>query len=351
MTTDAPPVRSDATPVPPAPPREQGWWRLLAAAIAFVLLAEFPVIRTLVPVHSPLLLIVPALAACAIVGWWRGGSATLALLWTGFAAVRLWAPAQGDVNSAVLSAGWAALLAGCFGLAMLMSRSRRFLPIAGAAIGAALVLATVLVVVRPAGPAALERVVGRTLASRGAEDQAVWQTARARVESQPGVALDSASRAALDAGEASVAALPRTARTLLPAMLALQSLAALALAWAFWHRVSRTRVGHALAALRDFRFNDQLVWAVIAGLVLVLLPGAEAYRGVGSNLLLFFGTLYALRGAGVLAWFVTPGRTLFGVLLAVALVLLLRDGAAVALGIVGIGDTWADWRRRAARTA
>jgi hypothetical protein len=90
---------------------------------------------------------------------------------------------------------------------------------------------------------------------------------------------------------------------------------------------------------------------VIAGLVLVLVPGAEAYRGIGSNLLVFFGTLYALRGAGVLAWFVTPGRTLVGVLLAVALVLLLRDGAAVALGLVGIGDTWADWRRRAARTA
>jgi hypothetical protein len=350
VTPAATPTPREAVPAVPAA-REQGWWRLLAAAIAFVLLAEFPVLRALVPVHQPLLLLVPALAACAIVGWWRGGSPLLALLWGGFAALRLFLPLREDVNSAVLAAGWAALLAGCFGLALLVSRSKRFLPVAGAATASALLLATLVVVVRPAGPAALDRVVTRTLASRGAEDQAMWQAARSRVEGRPGATLDSASRAALDAGEATVAALPRTAKTLLPATLALQSLAALALAWGFWHRISRTRVGQGLGALRDFRFNDQLVWAVIAGLVLLLLPGAEAYRGIGGNLLLFFGTLYALRGAGVLAWFVTPRRTLVGVLVGVALLLLLRDGAAVALGIVGIGDTWADWRRRAARTA
>lgn len=351
MTAAPTPARASDAAAASGPARESGWFGLLAAGIAFVLLAEFPMVRALVPVREPLQLIVPALGACAVVGWWRGGSAALALLWGGFAAVRLWLPLSGDANSAVLAAGWAALLAGCFGVALLVSRRKRFLPVAGAAIGGALCLATLVVVVRPAGPGALERVVGRTLAQRGADDQAAWQVARSRMEAQRGVASDSATRAFLDATEASVAALPRTARTVLPATLALQSLAALALAWGFWHRISRTRVGEALAPLREFRFNDQLVWAVIAGLALVLLPGAEGFRGVGANLLLFFGTLYALRGAGVLAWFVTPSRALVGGLAGVALLLLLRLGAVVALGIVGIGDTWADWRRRAARQA
>ena len=360
MTAAPTPTRASDAAAAPGPARESGWFGLLAAGIAFVLLAEFPMVRALVPVREPLQLVVPALGACAVVGWWRGGSAALALLWGGFAGVRLWLPLSGDANSAVLAAGWAALLAGCFGLALLVSRSKRFLPVAGAAIGGALCLATLVVVLRPSGPGALERVVARTLAQRGADDQMAWQVARSRLEAQAGAAGDSASRAflsdsatraLLDATEASVAALPRTARTVLPATLALQSLAALALAWGFWHRISRVRVGQALAPLREFRFNDQLVWAVIAGLALVLLPGAEGFRGVGANLLLFFGTLYALRGAGVLAWFVTPSRALVGGLAGVALLLLLRFGAVVALGIVGIGDSWADWRRRAARQA
>jgi hypothetical protein len=59
-----------------------------------------------------------------------------------------------------------------------------------------------------------------------------------------------------------------------------------------------------------------------------------------------FGALYAMRGAGVLAWFLRPGRSFLGLVVGVALLLLLRDGAAIALGLVGLGDTWADWRRR-----
>ena len=65
-----------------------------------------------------------------------------------------------------------------------------------------------------------------------------------------------------------------------------------------------------------------------------------------GDLLLVFGALYAMRGAGVLAWFLRPGRSLLGLVVGVALLLLLRDGAAIALGLVGLGDTWADWRRR-----
>jgi hypothetical protein len=114
--------------------------------------------------------------------------------------------------------------------------------------------------------------------------------------------------------------------------------------------VSRTRIGPALAPLREFRFNDQLVWGLIVGITALLLPTLEGVRGPGLNLLVFFGALYALRGLGVLAWFLTPRRPVTGVLVGLALVLLLRDGAAFALGLVGVGDTWLDWRGRARGT-
>ena len=144
-----------------------------------------------------------------------------------------------------------------------------------------------------------------------------------------------------------------------PALLALQSLAALALAWATYHRLGRARLGAPLRPLREFRFNDQLVWGLIVGLTIMLLPTLKALHGVGKNLLVFFGALYAVRGFGVLTWFMAPGS--LGVTLAVSFVLLfapvLDAFAALALMMLGVaalalglGDTWADWRSRARST-
>jgi hypothetical protein len=141
-----------------------------------------------------------------------------------------------------------------------------------------------------------------------------------------------------------------------PALLALESLAALALAWATYHRLGRARLGAPLRPLREFRFNDQLVWGLIVGLTVMLLPTLTALRGTGKNLLLFFGALYAMRGFGVLSWFMAPGSLGITVGLGflmlfapvvnaiAALVFMLLGVAALALGL---GDTWADWRRRA----
>jgi len=57
-----------------APPREQGWTRIVIALLAFLLLSHAPVVRAAAPVVDTLLLLVPALAACFIAGWRRGGS-------------------------------------------------------------------------------------------------------------------------------------------------------------------------------------------------------------------------------------------------------------------------------------
>jgi hypothetical protein len=91
------------------------------------------------------------------------------------------------------------------------------------------------------------------------------------------------------------------------------------------------------------RFHEALVWGVVAGLVLVALPFTGTARDVGVNLLLFFGALYALRGMGVVLWFLSPGRAMT-VVLVLFTVFFWPVVVTVSAGL-GLGDTWFDWRR------
>ncbi|HEX2091598.1 MAG TPA: DUF2232 domain-containing protein [Longimicrobiaceae bacterium] len=134
-----------------------------------------------------------------------------------------------------------------------------------------------------------------------------------------------------------------------PALLALQSLAALALGWWIFARFAPDgERWMQLRPLREFRFSDHLVWIVVAGVVLALLPvGAGAAR-VGANALFFMGGLYALRGLGVVLFTTGISPVLLAVLVGIfALSPLVHIVLAVAL-LVGLGDTWLDVRRRAA---
>jgi hypothetical protein len=131
---------------------------------------------------------------------------------------------------------------------------------------------------------------------------------------------------------------------LFPALLALGSLAALAIAWWGYRRMSGAAV-RPLSPLREFRFHDGLVWLLIAGLALVLLPVNDLAERAGSNLLTFMAALYALRGVAVLLVLGgAPGP--LGVLLAAALLLLLYPLVVVTTVLVGVSDTWLDIRTR-----
>jgi hypothetical protein len=155
-----------------------------------------------------------------------------------------------------------------------------------------------------------------------------------------------------DSLEQRLGVMAETGTELFPSLLLLESLIALALAWATFHRLSRTRLGAPLGRLRDFRFNDQLVWGLIVGLAVVFVPALDFLGGAGRNLLVFFGALYAVRGLGVLSWFFAPGA--LAVTVVAGLAMLFWPAVAVlgfmllalaAFGL-GLGDTWADWRRR-----
>ncbi len=129
-----------------------------------------------------------------------------------------------------------------------------------------------------------------------------------------------------------------------PAMLALASIAALTLAWWLWRRLA-LQDPRPLGRLRDFRFSDHLVWIVVAGILLVVMPWGAALTRVGANLLAFMAALYALRGFAVLvALFGVPG--FLGMFFGAFIFLMLYPIVMAMTLMVGLTDTWLDLRKR-----
>jgi hypothetical protein len=234
-----------------------------------------------------------------------------------------------------------------FGLASLVDPRRSFFTRAVSGLGIAGLVGAIALWGARVPTTGVRDQVQSELTMRHAPFLAQWRELRASPVMRDLEARDSEASGELDAWTASYDGLPATAAGAFPALLALESLVALALAWSVYHRVSRTRIGPPLAPLSQFRFNDQMVWGFIAGLVIVAVPSLDSLRALGVNLLVFFGALYALRGLGVLSWLLKPGwfTTLA---LAVSAPLLFPLYAAGALAF-GVGDTWIDWRRRPAR--
>ena len=141
------------------------------------------------------------------------------------------------------------------------------------------------------------------------------------------------------------AAMMHSVSQLYPALLAIAGIAGLRLAWAWYHRLAVRPLGPPPAPFRSFVFNDQLVWGWVGAAALVLIPVPEPWRLLGANLLLVLGVLYAARGlavviaqAGGIAGPVGAALTL------VALVVL--PFVVGGLTLLGLADTWLDFRRR-----
>jgi hypothetical protein len=132
---------------------------------------------------------------------------------------------------------------------------------------------------------------------------------------------------------------------LYPGSLALASLAALGVGAYVTSRL-RGR-SDALGPVREFRFNDHLVWVLVAGIVLFLLPLGDVAARLGENALLVMGGLYLLRGAGILLWLgaALVSSAWSALLWGVIAVLMYPVGIMIAL-LLGLGDTWLDLRGR-----
>jgi hypothetical protein len=128
-----------------------------------------------------------------------------------------------------------------------------------------------------------------------------------------------------------------------PAVLGLASLAALGAAWWAYNRMNRAReVG--IGALKDFRFNDQLVWVLILGFLLLLGSSGGVGR-MGTNAVAFMGVLYALRGVAVVLTLLGGPTILLGMVLVVAFLFAAPYVLAGAF-VFGLGDTWLNFRTR-----
>lgn len=143
---------------------------------------------------------------------------------------------------------------------------------------------------------------------------------------------------------ADLAGMADTLSMLYPGLLALAAIAGLRLAWSWYHRIAERPIGPAPAPFAAFSFNDQMVWGLVIGVALLLLP-LPGVRVIGDNLVLVWAALYAVRGMAVFA--AIAGRVPAPVLLALAAVtLLLLPFVLGGLTLLGLADTWLDFRRR-----
>lgn len=337
---------ADSTPdVPPHAARPGSWLRMLVALVA---LWAYPLLWMLIaPVREPLMMVVPILATLALLAWWLGGRLPLALALIVLAAYALtkWpfvalARVPPTVEFQSLVKGWAILVAATFGLVGLLAPRRPFFPRAMATIGIALTIGVIMLALAGTSGVqlvdAVDREYGRRLnALLTSAVFEAWATA---------MSADPQAAAGTDQIVSAMRMMVHPAARLLPAFLALETLAVLTAAYALFHRLSRVRVGPVLGPLSEFRFGDQFVWGIIVGLVTTLFPSLANLRTFGVNLLVFFGVLYALRGIGVVAWYFSPGPILLTLIVFVSFFATPLVGAlALALGL---GDTWLDWRSR-----
>jgi hypothetical protein len=142
----------------------------------------------------------------------------------------------------------------------------------------------------------------------------------------------------------------RAIGSIYPALLILAGIGGLRLAWTWHYRIARHPIGPPPARFTAFRFSDQLVWGWVVGLGLCLLPVPAGWSFVGGNLLLVWAVLYAVRGLAVFS--AGSGRVSGPVIATLTIIaLFLLPFVAAGLTLLGLADTWLDFRRRLVPTS
>lgn len=148
--------------------------------------------------------------------------------------------------------------------------------------------------------------------------------------------------AAKDAGDGVVMAV-----RLFPGMTVLGAIAGLLVAWSVYQRVASRPLGRPAAPFTTFRGSDHLLWGLVVPLGILISPLSDQLELVAVNALLVFATVYVIRGAAILTWFMRSRSPLGSVglwLLAIAGLFILPI-AGSGLLLLGIVDTWIDIRR------
>jgi Predicted membrane protein (DUF2232) len=179
-----------------------------------------------------------------------------------------------------------------------------------------------------------------------AVEQDLWSYNRQLIMRLSQAGADTGTPGVLD----QMSSMVRTVAAFYPALLTLTGLAGLTLAWTWHRRIARRPLGPALPGFAAFAFNDQLVWGWVVGLGLCLLPLPEGGRALGSNLLLVWAVLYAVRGLAVFR--AGARRVPIPVLATLTVVAMFLLPLVVGgLTLLGLADTWLDFRRRLSPSA
>ena len=135
-----------------------------------------------------------------------------------------------------------------------------------------------------------------------------------------------------------------------PALLAVTGMAGCALGWRWFRLVAEPR-GLAEERFAGFTFSDHAVWILIGALAVALLPESErtilgaTAETWAKNLLAVMVALYIARGLAIFT--AAARRTPRRIVTVLALVgLLLWPFAAGGLLLLGLADSWVDFRRR-----
>lgn len=224
--------------------------------------------------------------------------------------------------------GWALLLAGCFVWISDWRSDWGFAAKALATVWLAAMVAALIFAMRPA----------------------VWLDINALMASRANEAATTAVRLlgerADDTVRAWVQRIVALQVAVFPALIGVSSVAALGVVGSIhrWLGDSRTRFGE----LRNFRFNDHLVWVWLIGVALILAPIGGIADRIGGNAVLFMGALYVVRGAAVVLSLLGGISLTVGILGGLVAILIYPILALLtgAMLIVGLGDTWLNVRAR-----
>ena len=300
-----------------AGPSERGWPR----AVALYLLAwlAFPVTQVMVMIAVAYLTMMAGLPVRRVAGYLVG--ALLALVVVDGPRAGMWWTDR----------GWAFLLGGWFVVLTLRRPKSGFLPRAlGSVLGAG-VVAVALVAARTGRWEVLDWQVGERVRAKFAAGLEAVRLLQEQGTLSPALATG-------------MYAMIESQIQVFPATVALASIAALAVAWWLYVRMAHGS-DQGLLPLREFRFNDQLVWLLIGGLGL-LMVGGEGLKRAGSNAIVFMSALYALRGAAVVLFF-GGGHSVVGMILLLLALVFAAPVMVVGAFVIGVGDTWLDVRARA----
>ena len=155
-------------------------------------------------------------------------------------------------------------------------------------------------------------------------------------------------------GESAVTDRARQAATIItagaaiyPATLAVTAFVGVRLAWSWYHSIARTPILPPAKPFREFRFNDQVIWLLVAAIGTLLIASTRSVTVGAGNVLTVLLVLYIARGTAIIRSSLLRASPMFiGIL--VLMMLALFTVIPIGLALLGIADTWVDFRRRMA---